>query len=334
MDQILAAVMTKSSREFLKSVTASESFRKNGNDHFAKNRSKKALEAYNFALIEAPPQSKSLVLSYSNRSAVFYSQSRYHNCLYDINRVKAELPAVASQSSETSDLSDIHNLVFKLLNREINCFIKLNRRSFDFDNNQLLAVLKSDKFQHMAEQTEQKLLKTREVFTNYANSLPDQAKELVDEAVANVKTLVVEANLISDLVDIQFSEAKGRFCTAAKKINKGDCVFVEKPYAAILLPEFTHTYCYACFKELCDYDETNTSFFLDTNNTECCDRCSEVYYCSQECKQLATKSVNARESYHKFECGIIQSLLHNLGIAHLAYRILAATPADMILEVI
>jgi tetratricopeptide (TPR) repeat protein len=327
--KFLANSVAKAAKKNLKSEGLSEAYRKKGNEYYAKSNNKKALENYNFALIKAPANSKALVLSYSNRSAAFFSQKRLESCLADIDQVKGKLPNVISNLTEPNDLSDIHSLIFKLLNREINCHIKLNRPDFELDTNKLCLILKSEKFESQAEQTDQKIKTIQELFETYKKSLSTSNSETTEDKSNDVGSSPVIKNHISDLVDIKYSDAKGRYCTAHKKIQKGDCIFIEKPYSVILLPEFTHNYCQLCFKELYnDFDGT----FHDTNNLECCDLCSEVFYCSQKCKNLAQSSSNPSESFHKFECGVIQVLLHNLGIAHLAYRILISTSLDTIVK--
>ena len=60
-------------------------------------------------------------------------------------------------------------------------------------------------------------------------------------------------------------------------------------------------------------------------NIETCDECTSVFYCSNKCKTI-------NKEQHGHECKLIKSLLHNLGIAHLAYRILASTDFDTLLE--
>ena len=111
---------------------------------------------------------------------------------------------------------------------------------------------------------------------------------------------------------------KGRHCLANRDIKSGETLFIEKPYSAILLPEFSHEYCLTCFKKV--YHNGCYNFL----NLEFCNFCTNVIYCSNECR--------IKNKFHRYECQILKSLLHNLGIAHLAYRIVASTDLNILNE--
>lgn len=98
---------------------------------------------------------------------------------------------------------------------------------------------------------------------------------------------------------------------------------MEKAYCAIILPEFALDYCPVCFRRI--YDESNGQFDKQLN-VEPCNKCTSVLYCSQACQSQAIEDC----SFHRFECGVQKTLLHNLGIAHLAYRIVASTKWDVL----
>jgi hypothetical protein len=105
---------------------------------------------------------------------------------------------------------------------------------------------------------------------------------------------------------------------ASRDIETGECLFVEEPYSAILLPEFVAHYCQTCFK--CVYEpDTGLYRFL---NIEFCAFCSNVVYCSAECRRT--------NQFHELECRILDTLLHNVGVGHLAYRIVASTDPSLI----
>lgn len=57
-------------------------------------------------------------------------------------------------------------------------------------------------------------------------------------------------------------------------------------------------------------------------NLEFCPTCVNVVFCSQKCREI--------NKFHKFECGILQNLLHYLGVAHLAYRIVNSTEPEIL----
>lgn len=129
-------------------------------------------------------------------------------------------------------------------------------------------------------------------------------------------------NFISESIDVVYDEKKGRHCRANRLIKAGECLFVEKAYCAIVLPEFALDYCPSCFRRT--YDEANKNFVVDLN-LEPCDKCTSIVYCSEACKKEESEN-----GAHKYECGVLAQLLHNLGIAHLAYRIVASTPFDVL----
>jgi SET and MYND domain-containing protein len=101
-------------------------------------------------------------------------------------------------------------------------------------------------------------------------------------------------------------------------IDVGEVLFYEKPYCSILLPEYQNSYCDYCYQRL----------MVDKNfkyiNITFCESCINVLYCSKECK------IRGNE-YHKHECSIL-NILFDLGIAHLAYRIISKTNSEFLIE--
>lgn len=58
-------------------------------------------------------------------------------------------------------------------------------------------------------------------------------------------------------------------------------------------------------------------------NVEFCSNCNDVVFCSEKCK-LDTSG------YHYLECGLIADVLHNLGISHLAYKIVTTSNEEIL----
>ncbi len=131
---------------------------------------------------------------------------------------------------------------------------------------------------------------------------------------------------IMDCVEIKYEPSKGRYCVANRDISAGECLFVEKAYCAILIPEFTASYCQNCFKAIYEPISMENELVFNYLNIEFCSKCNTVVYCSEECKQ-------ASSFHHLFECEILSDLLHNLGIAHLAYRVVASTPRELMVSI-
>lgn len=125
-------------------------------------------------------------------------------------------------------------------------------------------------------------------------------------------------NYIDECVDIVYTKKKGRYCVTTRDVEPGECLFTEKPYCSILLPEFQCYFCEVCFKKLYnDIDETFHYF-----NIQPCSECPSVIYCSEICKDKA--------SFHKYECKYMEDVMYNLGIAHLAYRIVNTTNFEIL----
>lgn len=296
-----------------KSTELSDNYRKKGNDCYSKKDNSNAFKFYTLAILYAQNSSNSLILGYSNRSAVFFDQKLFEQCLLDLNNLKTLLLAssIANQTENSS-------LVLKLLSREVNSLIELQRSAIDLDQNEFVKILRIYSLENVE-----------------LNTKIDHLKRLIREKCPNRETKSLDthkyeevSNFICDSIDVKYAESKGRHCIANRDINPGECLFVEKAYCAIILPEFNLNYCQLCFKRI--YDETSDRFF--SLNIQPCDKCASVLYCSIECKNRAESSQDERESFHRYECGILKRLLHNLGIAHLSYRILISTNDDKLLE--
>lgn len=51
----------------------------------------------------------------------------------------------------------------------------------------------------------------------------------------------------SDAIQIDYDEVKGRYATAAKDIQAGETILIEKPFSGVLLGEYSKTHCQNCF---------------------------------------------------------------------------------------
>ncbi|KAK2583341.1 hypothetical protein KPH14_009340 [Odynerus spinipes] len=108
----------------------------------------------------------------------------------------------------------------------------------------------------------------------------------------------------SALLEIRESKAAGKEAVAAKEIYPGDCLVVEEPLAACLLPEFYGTHCQHCFSRL--------------RAPIGCPECSTVAFCGRKCRDIAVTT------YHRYECKIL-ALLIGSGMSVLsmvAYRMI------------
>ena len=92
-------------------------------------------------------------------------------------------------------------------------------------------------------------------------------------------------------VEIKYEEGRGRYAVAGQDIELGTVLFREKPLTQTLNPEKFGTHCQHCFKPI--------------RGVIPCEKCTWVCYCSTECRQIAN------ETYHQYECGIINILLQS-----------------------
>lgn len=155
-----------------KSVESSAKHRKQGNEYYCKKDYKTALKYYTLALINAPKSSESLLLSYSNRSAVFFGLKHFEQCLCDLNRAKR----LVLDDKETKSKERL-SLVLKLLTREVNCLLELNR-PLDIDQDEFVRLVK-ERFIDSKDEIEAKLSSLKSMFEDNRNK---QKKQINDES--------------------------------------------------------------------------------------------------------------------------------------------------------
>lgn len=102
---------------------------------------------------------------------------------------------------------------------------------------------------------------------------------------ARSKCIECAANCLQISENAEF----GRHVIATKRINTGDVLAIERPFAATLLKEHYLTHCYNCLKF--------------TYNLIPCRGCVHVGFCSETCRE------SSWNSWHKYECLIIDRLI-------------------------
>ena len=295
-----------------KSSDESNKLRAKGNVFYAQKNNRKAFNFYTKALSNAP-NNKSLILAYSNRSALFYDEHMYQNSLQDTRMILR----VYNQFSSSLILNDsigMFNLLFKVFKRQLNCLSKLGLNeelsSIRLQRDGFYSIIKSSFFKDMDEKA------LHDIDTHIDVLLSSKSDPIQTQSDDSIKKTTNYS--ISDCVRVAESVSKGRHCIATRDIKPGECLIRENAYSAILLPEYCSDYCQTCFKHV--RSQTDDSF--DYLNLEFCSDCANIVYCSYECKQA--------NQFHKMECKLLKNLLHNLGIAHLAYRIVCTTRSDLI----
>ncbi|KAH0557877.1 hypothetical protein KQX54_012523 [Cotesia glomerata] len=90
-------------------------------------------------------------------------------------------------------------------------------------------------------------------------------------------------------IAINYSEKFGRHIVATRDMMAGEVVSVKRAYALVLSCKYRFKLCWNCSKHCWSSVPCNT--------------CSNVIYCSEECRNVAWKD------YHEIECSILHGLL-------------------------
>ncbi|KAK8380743.1 hypothetical protein O3P69_007991 [Scylla paramamosain] len=260
-----------------------------GSKAYLKKKDKEALNCFSESICLAPAESSVLPLALANRSAVLYQMRRYKEALQDMEWAEGACYPAA--------------LRHKLLVRRCRCYlsmgdIKKAREVLEACNNHihLVPLEAKDKYEMEVADLKQKIenhVPTSSTITSQENL---QQPSLYGGENETVK-------YITNAFEMKENDKYGRHIVAVEEVSKGSEVFVEKPYAAILLPEHHKTHCHSCFSRLL------TSFP--------CSGCRDAIFCNEECRR-------ASRLWHQYECGILH-ILSSVGIAHLALRILLIT---------
>ncbi|XP_069949075.1 SET and MYND domain-containing protein 4 isoform X2 [Cherax quadricarinatus] len=260
-----------------------------GSKAYLKKRDTEALNNFTECLRLAPVDSSLLPLAYANRSAVLFQMGRYKEALQDMDR--------AEQSGYPAALQH------KLLTRRCHCYLILG------EQDQAKASLEICKKHSEAVSPDSK--------EKYAKTVADLEKILANAAVSQMMNTSQEVfchpslfkgentvvRYMTSAFEMRVSDRYGRHIVATDAVRKGSVVFVEKPYAAILLPEYHNTHCHNCF--------------TPAANPVPCKYCCDAIFCKEECRELG-------QTWHQYECGILH-ILSSVGIAHLAVRVILVT---------
>ncbi|XP_023931505.1 SET and MYND domain-containing protein 4 [Lingula anatina] len=252
--------------------------------------------------IQYAPSNKSspeLALGYANRSAVLYHMGKYEACLNDINRAL--------------DNGYPQNLIYKLLYRKAQCHCALNRKL------EAQTAIEATKEAIASLGPSELTCKRKDTIVNdllLLNKKVDKISDLCSAAppVSEWLPLSHGPNPVilqaSAAVGWKYNEKQGRYLVANQSIAAGDTLIVEKPYAAVLLPDQYDTHCHHCFTKLL--------------GSVPCQQCVEVQYCSEECRDASW------DSYHCIECPYLE-IMHSIGIGHLSFRVVLVSGLQKLL---
>ncbi|GFG35904.1 hypothetical protein Cfor_05261 [Coptotermes formosanus] len=284
---------TQSNTEWMKSASMASKFRVQGNEKFKKCDDAGSLAFYTKSVVNAPRDSEELSLALANRSAALFHLGAYQECLRDI--------ALALQSGYPTSLH------YKLYLRRSQCLSILNRHKEEVE----------------ALQSAQKCLElTRNMSLSKKSSIERDIELALSEAssqlsigsiqsasdgseVSCIPVLTYGENqrfaYASAALDLRYTEEQGRHVVANRDVKMGDTLFVERPYAFVVLPDQYRAHCHNCC----------ASYTAPVP----CWECTLALYCSEACRQ------ESWDLYHQWECHGGLELLHSIGIAHLGLRV-------------
>lgn len=280
-----------------KNSELSAKHRQVGNGFCEEQKFALALHYYNQSLIYALKDSDEQRSAFGNRSHVLLLMNQFEDSIKDVDK---------ALSNDTSVLRRI-----KLSIRKGECLLALKRYSeatkILSETSSLIRSLDSNikkKTLKTLQQVEQLLtIANEEVkrFKSDANvNSTEQAKSLdLKLPVLNFKENP-EFHYASKSISLRKNELKGRFVIANDEIKVGDILFVERPFAFVVLPKMVHKYCSFCCKRI---------FALVP-----CSKCSLACFCNEECRDAAWKS------FHSWECGGLE-VCFSVGIVHLSLRV-------------
>ena len=261
----------------MKDSKKSIDFRNDANRIFISNQDNiedliKAWELYSKSIATAPNRSQELSLSYANRSALLLHLHKYVECIEDINRAL--------------ELNYPEHLKGKLLYRKIQCLNYLN-----YSENIKNTVEEARCWMENIKLCHKEKLKFEEKLMSSANSENVKKFPKKKSKIKDFPTLIPQKEVpcASEALAIKYDELFGRHIVTTRKINPGEVLVIEKPYAKILEPDEVYTHCSYCLQVYWSMIP--------------CDYCIHAMYCSEKCKK------EAWTQYHDIECPVTVCLL-------------------------
>ncbi|CAD6208728.1 GSCOCG00003535001-RA-CDS [Cotesia congregata] len=233
----------------------------------------KTVEVYNTAMSLALPGSELLAHAFANRSIVLSNAAMYEESLKDIEHaLKANYPDNMKASLFARKAKNLFALdptadIEDTLNEARQWALKMN----DKEKNKLL-----DNLEKLKTKTYKKPVKERDNRI-FVPSPPNDNPKIKDTSAA---------------IAINYSEKFGRHIVATRDMMAGEVVSVKRAYALVLSCDYRFKLCWNCSKHCWSSVPCNT--------------CSDVIYCSEECRNVAWKD------YHDIECSIVNGLLSSV----------------------
>ncbi|XP_051167736.1 SET and MYND domain-containing protein 4-like isoform X2 [Leptopilina boulardi] len=263
-------------------------YRNEGNQHFIAGNDLEAIESFTKSLAYADSE-ELMGYAHANRSAALYRKKFYKNCLIDIDAALSHgYPEEKREKLKERGRKALGNLMNSSGNFE----------SFDpFENNNESNNKIKKKFpliQNVIQDLEEpKDNEIREDFLLPGTS-KTQSQFLIND---NKENLILthgpseETPVVSNGVNVRYSEKYGRHMVATQYFEPGDIISVEDPFAYVIYQDKYYTHCFHCLTR--------------SYNLIPCSKCPIAQYCSEKCKQLDWKLAHCTECY-------ILTLLSNL----------------------
>ncbi|XP_044001587.1 SET and MYND domain-containing protein 4-like [Aphidius gifuensis] len=268
----ISSIEKESDDKFVKSVDHSESWRKIGNNEFTTSKNedylRKSIEAYTKSIAFAPAGSNELSLAYANRSAVLFEARLYQDCLLDIER--------ALKSGYPDDLKT------KLFLRQSLCFKALKPSSNTETN---ISMANAMQWLPNLKKNNRKYNITKEYSKMMHQLEKPRDVSLFSPEIKNKNSIIAGG---SDAIELKRINDNNQHIVATRDIKSGEFIYLSEPLAMVQSPELRFINCWHCG--------------CQTWAGVPCDQCSNVVFCSQQCKEKAWNE------YHDIECLVLGQL--------------------------
>ncbi|XP_044013811.1 SET and MYND domain-containing protein 4-like [Aphidius gifuensis] len=245
-------------------------YKKQGDVYFRKGEFMMAHKKYTQCITHAPAKSDLLAVAYGSRGIVLCFNNYMEDCLIDIERAKKH--------------GYPNSLKAELFMWKAAAMQKLGKKKTLIDRvlDQASRWLRSDI-------DRAKIIKIRGTINSIKLSEIKKLKcynlDLTNDALPPLKSRNPTVPGLSNSVGLMYSEKYGRHIVATQDIKAGDVIGIQKPYASVVKMNMRYNICWHC------KEQTWTSIP--------CDTCSQVVFCSDECKK------QAQDNYHDIECVVL-----------------------------
>ena len=293
--------------------------REDGNTAYQEGKYEMATFLYTEAMRYAPCnpvllEGEALALAAANRSAAYYQQKLYREAVEDVEvAVAAGYP---------------HNTVYKLYIRKCKCELELgriNRAQVAFD-----AAVEAIEWSGLKKGVRSDLtVNLQEAFINLAKTANEEGvevdlsgpaddltgKEKEVSAVPERLRLVASHPVFpaaSEAIRVKYEASVGRHVVAARDIMPGEVLFLESPAVSCMMDDHVESICQLCLRY--------------TTSPLPCPTCSDVSFCSVDCR------TQALQSFHRYECRLThvfqETGIKDLPLLLLAFRAVSQKPVE------